>query len=350
MSATIQLRDGDMFAQPADLIIIPCSTAATITNRVAERLRSLEISPPRKRMNLGDVEFALFEGGSSISTYVGYAASVVEMRSDINAINKIAERVALFAKDKSEIRNITLPLLGSGAGSLTHEQSAAALIEGLERVKADNKVYNIFVYDRQVFERLKREIPSKRAIEFRPIGRQKHDHMENTSSGEPKTREAVRIFISYTKTSIEHQNWVRDLAKFLRENGIDARLDIWHLRPGMDVPQWMSNELDLADRILIICNEAYAARADGRLGGVGWEIRLVQGDLLQTQHTNPKKYVPIVRGKFKDHAMPKFLIGTYAITWSDQEENRNRRELLKELYDAYDQPPPLGSPPRYVLR
>lgn len=77
MSATIQLREGDMFAQPSDLIIIPCSTGAAITRMVAEKLRSFEIDPPRSVMALGDVEFRLFNGGSRIAAYVGYAASVL---------------------------------------------------------------------------------------------------------------------------------------------------------------------------------------------------------------------------------------------------------------------------------
>ncbi len=54
MASTIQLRQGDMFAQPADLIIIPCSIAATITGAVAKRLKALNISPPRSYMNLGE--------------------------------------------------------------------------------------------------------------------------------------------------------------------------------------------------------------------------------------------------------------------------------------------------------
>jgi len=105
---------------------------------------------------------------------------------------------------------------------------------------------------------------------------------------------APRIFISYTKTAPEHVAWVQSLAEYLLANGVEARLDIWDLSPGMDVAQWMSNELDLADRVLLICNEEYARRADRRHGGVGWEIRLVQGDLLFSQSQNPDKYIPIV--------------------------------------------------------
>jgi hypothetical protein len=122
MGATIQLRQGDMFAQPADLIIIPCSTGPTIAGGVAERLVDFDISPPRSPMNLGDVKFNLFDGASSIATYVGYAASVRAMKSDPSAIIKIGRSIANFVIDKPEIRDVSLPLLG--ASGLMHSDDS----------------------------------------------------------------------------------------------------------------------------------------------------------------------------------------------------------------------------------
>jgi hypothetical protein len=268
MTGTVQLREGDMFAQPTDLIIIPCSTAGTVTRMVAERLRAFNIVEPRKLMDLGDVEFHFFEGATNIAAYVGYAASVEAMESSVPAISRIAEQIALFVRDKAEIRNIAIPLLGSGAGGLAPEDSVEALIEGLDRARVNNKVFNIFVFDQKDFRRLT-------AKSVGPISEHRISTpgMVGTLGANPnKAREAVRVFISYTKTNPEHQEWVRDLAIFLRENGVDARLDVWHLRRGMDLPQWMSNEIEMADRILIVCNEEYADRADGRLGGWGGRL------------------------------------------------------------------------------
>jgi hypothetical protein len=65
-------------------------------------------------------------------------------------------------------------------------------------------------------------------------------------------------------------DWVKELALFLIDNGIQARLDRFHLRRGMDLPQWMCNELQMADKVIIVCDETYKQKADGRLGGVGW--------------------------------------------------------------------------------
>jgi hypothetical protein len=47
----------------------------------------------------------------------------------------------------------------------------------------------------------------------------------------------------------------------------------------MDLQQWMSNELSMADKVLVVCDEVYKRKADGRLGGVGWETMIIQGDI-----------------------------------------------------------------------
>ncbi len=138
----------------------------------------------------------------------------------------------------------------------------------------------------------------------------------------------------------------KELATFLRANGIEARFDVWYLRPGMDTPQWMSNELDLADRVLLVCDELYAQKADRRHGGVGWEIRIIQGDLLVSQEDNPDKYIPIIVTPELNAGTPKFLRGTFALHWpeSGPDEVGRRDELLRIIYNRQEEAPPLGRP------
>lgn len=289
-------------------------------------------------MNLADVKFELFEDASNIATYVGYAASVAGKETNPSAITQIAETIAQFAREKSEIRDIAIPLLGSGAGGLTPKRSLAALTKGFRRIATEGKVFNIYVLEKERFTSLSKDARKK-------------ENFTSPATASPRfsSREPIRVFISYTKTTNEHQEWVRDLARYFRENGVDARLDLWHLRPGMDLPQWMCNEIDLADRILIVCNKDYALRANGRLGGVGWEIRLVQGALLQTQASNPKKFIPIIREKIDDTNMPGFLRGVYALRSRDAKDVELRKRLLQEIYEVYEEAPPIGQSPRFVL-
>ena len=118
----------------------------------------------------------------------------------------------------------------------------------------------------------------------------------------------------------------------------------------MDVAQWMCNELDMADRVLLICDELYAQKADGRHGGVGWEIRVIQGDLLQTQATNPDKFVPIVVTEDVTDGMPSFIRSVYCLHWppSRRDDSSLQDELVRTIYRAHEEAPPLGRP-AYVI-
>lgn len=161
----------------------------------------------------------------------------------------------------------------------------------------------------------------------------------------------IRAFISYTQSDEVHARWVKDIATVLRENGIDARLDVWHLRPGMDVAQWMANELDLADRVVLVCDEKYTQKADRRHGGVGWEIRLVQGELLQSQADNPDKFIPLFRTESAESA-PAFLKSVLGIHCppSGNDDRSRVQDLIKAINRAEEQAPPLGAKPSFAVR
>jgi hypothetical protein len=80
----------------------------------------------------------------------------------------------------------------------------------------------------------------------------------------------------------------------------------------MHVVQWMRNEQDLADRVILVCDEQYAARADRRHGGVGWETMIVQGDMYADMYCDrpedvPAKYIPVVRSPDRGAGPPAYL-------------------------------------------
>ena len=63
-----------------------------------------------------------------------------------------------------------------------------------------------------------------------------------------------RVFISYSWTSTEFQQRVRELAESLRQDGIDVKLDIWDLKDGQDKYAFMEQcvtDPDI-DKVLII--------------------------------------------------------------------------------------------------
>jgi hypothetical protein len=157
----------------------------------------------------------------------------------------------------------------------------------------------------------------------------------------------MRVFVSYSHTSPEHEEWVKRLGTFLRDSGIDARLDIWNLRHGMDLPQFMTNELALAERVIIISDEKYAEKADGRVGGVGWETMIVQGDIA-SQPPDNTKYLVIVHSKSVEAGLPRYLKTKFVIHWPDATfDEKNKQTLLRELYDQV-KAPPLGPKPVFL--
>jgi hypothetical protein len=92
-------------------------------------------------------------------------------------------------------------------------------------------------------------------------------------------------------------------------------------------------------------------KADGRHGGVGWEIRVIQGDLLPSQATNPDKFVPIVVTEDAADGMPGFVKSVYCLHWPPSRRNDPAlfEDLVRIIYRAQEEAPPLGQPPAYIV-
>lgn len=330
--ASVQLKFGDMFDGPSDLIVLPCSTAGTITSLVRERLIHHRIPYPAPGMKLGDVSVLPFEGGENIAQFVAYAASVDGDRSTPTAIQHIGAQLGIATRERPTIRRVAAPLLGAGAGRLQSEVVIDELTKGFKREGGTEAQLVLHVLDENVFIRA-----SSRSAQNRKL-----------PADETTTKhDAIRVFISYCHTSSEHEKWVESLGTFLRENGIDARLDVWHLRRGMDLPQFMTNELALAERVVLVSDERYAEKADGRVGGVGWETMIVQGDMAKLS-PDSTKYLVLVRSQKIDEGLPKYLKTKFVIHWPDGITHRSNRELLlRELYDAV-RVPEIGARPIYL--
>lgn len=260
--ALIKVQLGDLFDQPSDLIVLPCSTAGTITRFVAKRLIEYQIPEPKLGMQLGDVDIQPFHGVENVAQFVAFAVSVKSNTSSEEAIQKIGVNLGIATCEDSAIRHISAPLLGAGAGGLQSEKVVEALSEGFKKTAVSDAILTVFVLHHNVFARVQR---------LSLLASEKQEtHYKVEAPIEP-----IRVFISHSGIDPRYKEWIVELATFLRSNGLDARLDQWHLRYGMDLTQWMANELQLADRVVIISDKRYRERADGRLGGVGWETMLI---------------------------------------------------------------------------
>ncbi len=336
--AYVKLKLGNLFDEPTDLVVLPCSTGGTVTNFVANHLRNYEIPRPRARMRLGDVDIRPFDGAENVAQFAAFAVSVKSMSSTKDAIAEIGESLGRATREYDALRRVSAPLLGAGAGGLRSENVVEELSRGFKKTAAEDAVLTIFALHKTVIDRLRgkqlQETMPERAIEKK----KNKTEIQHTP---------IRVFISYSGTSPLHKKWVAEFAAHLRSNGLDARLDQWHLRGGMDLPQWMANELQLADRVIIITDSRYTERADGRVGGVGWETMLIQGD-MSSRSAEDYRYIVVVREDHFSSGVPIYLKTKYCIHWtSDGDESQLQSELLKELYNI-EKAPPIGEPPVFV--
>ena len=330
--AYVQLKLGNLFDEPTDLIVLPCSTSGTVTNFVARHLREYDIPRPRAGMRLGDIDIQPFDGAENVAQFAAFAASVKYTSSNEKAIAEIGEALGGATRQYDAVRRVSAPLLGAGAGGLRSEDVVEALSRGFKETAVEDAVLTIFVLHKDVIDRLR--------------GKTERETENETMKTEVQ-HTPIRVFISYSGTSHLHKDWVVELATYLRSNGLDARLDRWHLRGGMDLPQWMTNELQLADRVIVITDSRYTERADGRIGGVGWETMLIQGDMF-SRPPDDFRYIVVVREDDFSSGVPTYLKTKYSVHWtSDGDESELRTELLKELYNV-EKAPPIGEPPVFV--
>lgn len=153
------------------------------------------------------------------------------------------------------------------------------------------------------------------------------------------------VFISYSHDSNEHKSWVLRLAADLRERGVDATLDQWDLAPGQDVAAFMQKGILDADRVLLICSEAYVHKAEKGTGGVGFERLIVTGEVVENIDT--RKFIPLVRANPTEPRIPRFLGPRLYVDFNDDATyEAKREELLRELLGApANVKPPLGASP-----
>ena len=156
-----------------------------------------------------------------------------------------------------------------------------------------------------------------------------------------------RVFISYSWDSDEHKQWVEQLATQLRLDGVDARLDAWHLGDRA-ITSFMTSEVRRADFVLSICTPRYREKVhatedgEGRTGS-GWEAQIASSIQLTS---NRNHIVPVLAsGQWAD-AAPDLISGLQYFDLSRPETSEGEyRQLLQKLLGRNVKAPPLGMPP-----
>lgn len=304
----VRLILGSIFDSKCDVIIIPCNEYGGVAISVIQDMKLNNLSISQRQMRPGEVYFEENNNRFTNASVIGYAASVsvTERMSKVDYLQKIAQSIEQYCINNS-LHIVNIPLLGTGAGHMQPQESFEVLKAHFEN---SNTIYlNIFAYSAEIYSKLDYQLTS------------------NTN-----TIRNPRVFISYAGNDPDNRAWVKNLANRLRENGVDARLDMFHLKVGQELPQWMTNELMMADKVLLICDKYYAEKADSKKGGVGWETMIIQGDMLL--HSDTCKYICIVRDQEVNIGLPIYVRSRYSLHWP--EVNISEEDFHTLLYNIFD--------------
>lgn len=164
--------------------------------------------------------------------------------------------------------------------------------------------------------------------------------------------EQPKVFISYSWSSPQHEQWVLGLAERLSGDGIAVVLDKWDLKEGQDKHVFMEQMVndESINKVLVVCDRAYQTKADNRKGGVGTETQLISKEVYEK--TEQEKFIPIVREYDDDQkpCIPHYMASRiYIDLSSDEKFEENYQRLVRNLYGkpSYKRPS-LGTPPAFV--
>lgn len=161
-----------------------------------------------------------------------------------------------------------------------------------------------------------------------------------------------KVFISYRWTSPDHEEWVLAFATSLRQQGVNAILDKWHLSEGQDTLAFMESMVNDAEveKVLMICDRGYVERANAREGGVGTEAQIISAKVYES--VDQKKFAAIVV-ELNDDGKP--LLPHYMATRlyfdmsSPDAEAANFEKVVRWIFDKpFHTAPPIGAPPTYL--
>lgn len=161
-----------------------------------------------------------------------------------------------------------------------------------------------------------------------------------------------KLFISYSWSSPEHEQWVLNLATELRDAGIDVIFDKWDLKEGHDAFSFMEKMVTDPDikKVIIVCDKIYAEKADGRSGGVGTETQIISPEIYGKE--NQDKFVAVVaeRDEKGNAYLPIYYKSRIYIDLSDSDIYATNFEQI--LRWAYDEPlypkPKIGKKPSFL--
>lgn len=161
-----------------------------------------------------------------------------------------------------------------------------------------------------------------------------------------------KVFISYSWSTPDHENWVLELATKLRHSGVDAVLDKWDLKEGHDAYAFMEKMVsdDSISKVIIISDKTYAEKSDLREGGAGTEAQIISAEIY-TQQDQDKFVVAVTEiDETGEPYVPTYYKGRIFINFTSKSEFDSSFEQLVRwvLGRPIHKKPEIGRLPIYI--
>lgn len=158
------------------------------------------------------------------------------------------------------------------------------------------------------------------------------------------------VFVSYSWTSLAHQAWVLEFAKKLAGDGVHVIFDQWDLGPGQDAFAFMEKMVTdpTVTKVLMICDRAYATKADGRTGGVGVEAQIISPQLYRANSADQTRFAAacLELDPSGQPYVPTFYRGRIHFDFTHRDTDDAYERLLRWAFDRPAQArPALGAMP-----
>lgn len=157
--------NSDIFESHCEMIVLPISTAATLSFSFQSGLEKneIEIAFRKNSYQLGDIEIHKIQNHKYIK-FIVLACSVKGQTSNYLSISVLVNKIANATKRLKSIKSIGMPLLGTGAGRLSYHKSLTTLFESFYKISHQNVDLIFCIPDNDTFIDLHRHFFTSRGV------------------------------------------------------------------------------------------------------------------------------------------------------------------------------------------
>ena len=161
-----------------------------------------------------------------------------------------------------------------------------------------------------------------------------------------------KVFISYSWSSQEHKDRIREWADRLLNDGIEVVLDQYELKDGDDKFVFMEKMVtdESVTHVLAFCDKEYTEKANCRTAGVGAESQIISKNIYEK--VEQTKFIPVAceLDEKGEPYLPTFFKSRIYTNFSTPElVIKNWEGLVRLLFGKpIHKKPALGRPPGYI--